>query len=152
MSYTLRFLSLNHYKGKIFLFFNILIMETSLFIGSILGPVMFAVWLGLLLNTEMYQKMIQNYSKESIALYTAALWWFVSWLLIIYSHNIWETSWIVVITLIGWLIFIKSALLLVLPTLFEKLVKKITFSNTATQIAGVFYGLFWIFLIFKTWM
>lgn len=127
-------------------------METSLFIGSILGPVMLAVWLGLLLNASIYQKMIQNYSRESIALYTAALWWFVSWLLIIYSHNIWEASWIVVISLLGWMIFIKSVFLLILPSFFEKLVKKITFSNMVVQIAGVFYGLVWVFLIFKTLM
>lgn len=127
-------------------------METSIFIGSILGPVMFAVWLGLLFNAGMYQKMIQYYSNESIALYIAALWWFVSWFLIIYSHNVWETNWIVIITLLGWMIFIKSTLLLVLPTLFEKLMKKITFSNTVVQIAGVFYALIWIFLISKTFL
>jgi hypothetical protein len=53
----------------------------------------------------------------------------------IQSHNIWEFSWVVIITILGWLIFLKSALLLTIPRVFEDMVKKFKFSNGIIQTA-----------------
>ncbi len=124
-------------------------METSLYLASILGPLLFVIWIWLVLNAEMYRKMVNNFLSESIALYASAVWGFLAWLLMIQSHNIWEFSWGVIITLLGWLIFLKSALLLTIPRVFEDMVKKFKFSNGIIQTAWVFYILIGLFLIFK---
>lgn len=124
-------------------------METLLYLASILGPLLFVIWIWLLLNAEMYKKMIHNFLSESIAIYASAVWGFVVGLLMIQKHNIWEFNWALIITLLGWLIFVKSALLLTIPRVFEDMVKQMKFSNGMIQGAGVFYILIWLFFIFK---
>lgn len=93
--------------------------------------------------------MVHNFLSESIAIYASAVWGFVVGLLMIQKHNIWEFNWAVIITLLGWIIFLKSALLLTIPRVFEDMVKQMKFSNGMIQGAWVFYILIWLFLIFK---
>lgn len=124
-------------------------METSLYLASILWPLLFVIWIWLVLNADMYKKMVNNFLSESIAIYVSAVWGFVVWLLMIKTHNSWELSWTLIITILSWIIFLKSALLLTIPKIFEDMVKNFKFSNWVIQTAWVVYTLVWVFLIFK---
>ena len=47
--------------------------------------------------------------------------------LIIENHNYWEKSWIVIITLIGWMAVIKGIILIAFPTIvniYKPIIKK----------------------------
>ena len=144
--------SYNNYKKKIYLFFKNIIMETSLYLASIFGPLMFVIWISLVVNSWMYQKMINSFLQEWLALYISSLAWFIVWLLLVQTHNIWELSWVLIITILSWIILVKSTLLLIIPSIFEKIVKKMKFSNTMIIIAWIFYVLVWLFLSFKAFM
>lgn len=124
-------------------------METSLYLASILWPLLFVIWIWLVLNADMYKKMVNNFLSESIAIYVSAVWGFVVWLLMIQTHNNWELNWTIIITILGWMIFLKSALLLTIPRFFEDIVKQFKFSNGMIQSAWVVYTLVWLFLIYK---
>lgn len=124
-------------------------METSLYLATILWPLMFFIWIWLVLNADMYKKMVNNFLSESIAIYVSSVWGFVVWLLMIQTHNNWELNWTIIITILGWMIFLKSTLLLVIPRFFEDIVKQLKFSNWVIQSAWLVYALVWLFLIYK---
>lgn len=127
-------------------------METSLYFASLLGPLLFVIWLWLIINADMYKKMVNNFLSESIAIYASAVWGFVIWLLMISSHNIWTLSWTLLITLLSWIIFLKSAFLLIIPKFFEDMVKQIKFSDGMIQVAGWVYVLIGLFFSFQAYM
>lgn len=148
----------NGLKTKVFYFLTnfyfliFLYMENSIFIGSLLWPLMVVLWLWLLINTSIYQKLVKDFLKEPLALFISSVWWFIIWLLMVKTHNLWEWSWIVLITIMSWLILIKSTLLLLFPEFFESIVKKCKFPNRLIQFAWIVYLLIWAFVVYKSMM
>ena len=57
--------------------------------------------------------------KNTAALYLGGIMAVVAGLLIVTFHNIWEPSWIVVITVFGWLSLLKGLMLLTFPKAFS---------------------------------
>ncbi|MDD4151670.1 MAG: hypothetical protein PHR68_03585 [Candidatus Gracilibacteria bacterium] len=127
-------------------------MGNSLFIGSLLGPLMLVLGISLVINTELYLKMIKDLLKEPIALFVSAMRGFVIGLIMIQNHNIWQMSWITIISVFGRIIFIKSIAILLRPTVFNNFAQKCKFSNKIIQVAGIIYALIGAFIIFKVIM
>lgn len=96
-------------------------METSILVAKILGVAYIAIGLGMLLNPAYYYKMYKELLKDSPLMYISAFVPLVVGILLITYHNIWEYSWVVIITVIGWLAFIKGLFLLVIPKALIKL-------------------------------
>jgi len=91
------------------------------------------------MNSDDYKKLIENFLKESLVVYISGIIFFIFGLLMVYSHNIWEWSWVVIITILSWIILIKSAFLIINPKIFEAILKKIKLSSMHIQIAGILY-------------
>ncbi|MFC1647383.1 hypothetical protein ACFL10_00115 [Patescibacteria group bacterium] len=90
-------------------------MELSMFIAKLFGAVYIAMGLGILFNTNFYKKLFSEMMKDTVFAFTWGIFATIVGLLIIMNHNIWESSWVVIITLIGWIGFVKGALMLVFP-------------------------------------
>ena len=90
-------------------------MELSLFIAKIYGIVMMAMGLGILLNTDYYKKVFADMMKDTTFVFMGGLMATIIGTVILLTHNIWEWSWVVLITLIGVLGLLKGFLLLVFP-------------------------------------
>jgi hypothetical protein len=90
-------------------------MNLSIFLAKVLGiyllVVSFAILFNLRRTTSIISGVIQN---PSLQLIVGILTTIIGILLVV-SHNIWIHDWTVVITIIGWLIFIKGVLNLVFP-------------------------------------
>ena len=127
-------------------------MENSLFLGSVLWPLIIVIWIGLLMNSDDYKKLIENFLKESLVVYISGIIFFIFGLLMVYSHNIWEWSWVVIITFLSWIILIKSAFLIINPKIFEAILKKIKLSSMHIQIAGILYLILWTIISFFSFM
>lgn len=127
-------------------------METSNFIGSLMWPLMIAMGLGLLINPQLFEKMIKDFYKESLAFYVSGLVFFVVGLVLIYYHNIWELSWALIITILSWIIFIKSAFIIIYPKVFESLMKIMKISKTYIMFAGWFYVFLWLVICYYSFL
>jgi len=90
-------------------------METSIFVAKILSLVYLSVGLGLLLNQSFYQKLFKDFMESPSVLYVGAIMALVVGFLLVTYHNIWVVSWVVLITILGWLALIKGIALLVIP-------------------------------------
>jgi len=90
-------------------------MELSIFIAKIFAFVYLAIGLGMLINTKYYKKAIDDMLDNSGVMYLGGVMALVIGYLMVTYHNFWVKDWTVIITVIGWLAFIKGVLLLVLP-------------------------------------
>lgn len=95
-------------------------METSLLIARILGAYILIVGIGMLLNLKNAQKIIDDFKSNAAVVYMGAIMSLFFGLLIVNFHNVWEMSWVVVITIFGWAGIVKGALLIARPQIMTK--------------------------------
>jgi len=90
-------------------------MDVSIFIAKIIGLVYVVIGLGMFLNGKYYKKMVDSMMKESSVWYFGGIVALIIGFLIVSVHNVWEFSWVVLVTIIGWMAFLKGLLLLMAP-------------------------------------
>ncbi len=90
-------------------------METSVLLAKIIGPLLFIVGLGLLINMEHYRRMMTDFGASPLSIYMAGTTALLLGLLIVTFHNVWEPQWPVIITILGWLTLIKGVIRVVAP-------------------------------------
>ncbi|MBA7509854.1 hypothetical protein ES705_01826 [subsurface metagenome] len=96
-------------------------MENSIFLAKLLGPYCIIVAVGILFNLRTYQKVMGDFCKNSALIYLGGVMALFFGLLIVLFHNVWVANWVVIITIFGWLGFIKGAWLIILPNTVAKL-------------------------------
>ena len=111
-------------------------MELSLYLAKVIG-VFYLLWgLALLLNHKTYTKMENKLLKNKPVSLMFGLILMPAGLYLAIGHYIWEFSWVGLITLFGWIVFIKGALIVVFPDILEGL-KKRKFSDSWLYVGGV---------------
>jgi len=68
-------------------------------------------------------------------------------LFLVMKHNIWELSYVGLITLIAWIAFAKGAIIVVIPDLLDVLRKK-TFGNSWYVVGGVIWVVAGLYLTY----
>jgi hypothetical protein len=128
-------------------------MENSIFLAKILGPYTIIVGLAFLFNLKAYQKVLEDFCKNSALIYLGGVFAFLFGLLIILFHNVWVAGWPVIITIFGWMALIKGVWLIVFPNTvakftqaYQKKTALITVSLVIVLVLGIFlvakgYGL-----------
>jgi len=96
-------------------------MENSIFLARILGPYCIIVGAGVLFNVKSYQKVMEDFCKNSALLYLGGIFALLFGLLILLFHNVWAANWTVIITIFGWGGLIKGAWLIIFPNSLTKL-------------------------------
>lgn len=96
-------------------------MENSIFLAKILGPYIIIVALGIMFNLKTYQRVMEDFFKNSALIYLGGVLALIIGLLIVLFHNVWAANWAVIITIFGWLALIKGAWLIILPNTMTKI-------------------------------
>lgn len=121
-------------------------MTTALLVAKIVGLAYIVIGLGILINKSYYQKLIDGFMKEESALYLGGLMSFVIGFLIVTYHNVWVNSWVVLVTIIGWLALIKGILLLLAPKAIISIskfgLKNMPLAGILVLILGLIFGYF----------
>ncbi|NNE92734.1 MAG: hypothetical protein HKN23_13890 [Verrucomicrobiales bacterium] len=123
-------------------------METSKNIAQIFAVIYLAVAAGMLLSRPFYERMIDDFKKNSFNIYIGGAMSLLVGFLIVKYHNHWVGSWTVVVTIIGWMAVVKGVCLLVFPDQFVNLVTKqfsLRFGWIFALVAGLFFGYFGFF-------
>ena len=123
-------------------------METTMFLAQLWGPALLAVGVGLLLNRADYKKVYKGVSNEPLATLAFGLLAMTIGLAQILTHNIWNSTAAIVVSLLGWSAFLKGIVCIIAPGStaawahrFEK-VKPLGISGVFAVITGVY--LIWI--------
>jgi uncharacterized membrane protein len=103
-------------------------MNTANYLAEIWGISLVIIPLALLAK-EKHLKTLFNEIENDASLF---LWGMISLILglaMVLSFNVWEQSWQVIITILGWLALLKGLCLLFTPEIFKKYTKKIEGQN-----------------------
>ncbi|MBU1018293.1 hypothetical protein KKA33_04680 [Patescibacteria group bacterium] len=121
-------------------------MELSIFIAKLFAVIYLMVGLGMLLSPSYYQKAMTDMMKNPVVFYLGGIMAVMAGFLIVTYHNIWESSWVVVITVFGWLGLLKGFMFLVFPghvTFWQKMFKKkghMMIYSLVVLALGLFFG------------
>jgi len=121
-------------------------METTIMISSIIWPIMLLLWVWMLINTKFYQKILNVFVKEKVSVLVSWIGWAVAWIFMVSNHNIWEWTTAIIISILSWIVLIKSSLIIAFPLFFMNIVKKISYPNWLLKIFWIIYILFGIYL------
>ena len=111
-------------------------MESSIFFAQLLGPFFIIVAVGVLLNLKQYLTIVEDFVGNAALLYLGGVFALLLGLVIVLFHNVWVTSWTLIITIMGWLSLIKGACLIVCPGMFTKL-SDVYKRNTAAMMVNL---------------
>lgn len=117
-------------------------MELAIFVAKIFGVIYLALGLGVLINSNYYKKVFQDLLHNTAFVLIGGAASLAIGIAIILGHNVWESSWVILVTIIGWLAIVKGALLLVLPrsvSLFESWYQNKSFI-TLTGVGALILG------------
>ena len=124
-------------------------MENSIFLAKILGPYCIIVGAGVLFNVKSYQKVMEDFCKNSALLYLGGIFALLFGLLILQFHNVWVANWTVIITIFGWGGLIKGAWLIIFPNMLAKLTEAYQKKTALLKIHLLVVIVLGIFLTFK---
>ena len=97
-------------------------MELSLFLAKAWGLYIVIITLALLIRKNTLHRLINSVQDTNTTLIYSFLALIIG-VLSILSHNIWSTDWRVLITLFGWVSFLKGLTLLLHPEYSIKMLK-----------------------------
>lgn len=117
-------------------------MELSLFLAQVIGIVMFVLGFGFLCNAGYYQKLYTTLLKDDGFVFVSTVLVLVLGTVLVLTHNIWESSWVVIITIFGWIGLFKGFMLAVFPKAILKMSAGIFKTKGLFIFAGVFYIIF----------
>ncbi len=126
-------------------------MELSLYLAQLLGVVLVVIGLSLLIKINFYQKMYQKIVKDEVMLVFFGILALVVGTAVVLVHNIWESSWVVIITIFGWVGVIKGVMLLLLPGETGQMTSKWFKGKGLLIAAGLFYLILGLVLGYFGW-
>lgn len=121
-------------------------MESATMISSIIGPIILLLWVWLLVNTKFYDGIIKAFIKERALVLVSWIWWAVAWILMVWSHNMWWSAPEIVVSLLWWIVLVKSALILAFPWFFMSMVEYIKYPSWVFKVAWIVYVFLGVYL------
>lgn len=109
-------------------------MDISKFLGKVMGIYLIIVNLAMLVNMQQFASLISNLNNDAPLMFVSGFIALIVGLLAVVSHNVWQWSWRVIITILAWLILIKGITILFYPSVIRNL------SLSFIQNQGFAYG------------
>jgi hypothetical protein len=89
---------------------------TAAFLAQLLGPLLFLVGLGLVINRDVYREVAEEVLRSPALTYESGLLALTAGLAIVLNHNVWTTKgWLLIITVTGWLLVLRGVLRILMP-------------------------------------
>lgn len=83
-------------------------MWTSIFIARLLGPIFVIVGTALLVRTQMFRGILQEFIRSQALLYLAGFFGLLAGMALVLTHNVWILDWRLIITLVGWVTIVRA--------------------------------------------
>jgi hypothetical protein len=90
-------------------------MQRSIFLARLIGPVFIVMGIGLLFNGPTYRTLADEFLRSYALIYLSGILTIVAGLALVNVHNVWDGSWRLIITVLGWLGVVGGAFRMMLP-------------------------------------
>lgn len=118
----------------------------SFVIAKALGLYFIILAIVMILRVDYYKSIMQHVEKERLALLCGSSLSLIFGLILIAIHNFWALEAYVIVTVLGWLLVIKSVMWLAMPTRMAKACHSL-FSGKSYYVVAVLIGLLGIVLL-----
>ncbi len=109
-------------------------MESAIMLAKVFGPLMAILGLWMLLYGDNVVKIMTAMKGSPVGLYTSAVFNLLIGLFIINSYNIWEWNVFFLVTLLGWVMFIRAIFTLFMP---QVVVRCLMQKSSCMKIMGI---------------
>lgn len=123
-------------------------MNTSIFLAKLMGLYLVIISISVLINKNRMKSVIAELMKNSALQFVMGLNLLIIGLLLIISHNLWVSSWPIIITIIAWAVFIKGVLNVTFPNLAQRMTKPFLQSQSIPYFAILINFLLGIYLCY----
>lgn len=106
-------------------------------IAKIIGPILLVVGLSMLLYIGSWQKVISEFEKNHFGVLPFAALDMAGGLIIINMYSVWTWNIWIIVTIVGWLLFVKSVLYFLTPGSTTKEVLKFWNNKTVIMVDGL---------------
>jgi hypothetical protein len=90
-------------------------VSTSLIIARLVGPLFATIGIGMLTNTETYQRIAEQYLTNPAIIYFSGIVVLLIGLSILNFHSAWTRDWRSAVTFIGWLMTVVGVWRIIAP-------------------------------------
>lgn len=125
-------------------------MELSKLIARMASVIYLSASLGAFFSTDYYRKIADDLFSNSALTYVTGFITFIIGFLIVTYHNTWAKSWVVLITILGWLAMVKGICLIAFPQFVHMLSERMLTDSSAKifPYAALCLGLFFAYFGF----
>lgn len=121
----------------------------SIYLAKLLGLSFLIIGIALLFKTKDFQNTAKDVAKSNAFMTLISIIPLVIGLSIIIGHNIWEKNWTIIVTIVGWLIFIAGIIRLFFHKHIMKTCAKISKNKKAFVWAGIILIIIGLYLAGK---
>jgi uncharacterized membrane protein len=112
-------------------------MHTSIFLASLLGPLLLVIGVSILVNRESYTTMAAEFIESRPLLYIAGVTALLGGWAIVLTHNVWTADWRVIITLLGWIATFAGVYRLMFPDSVRRIGSEMFKSEKTMLFSGI---------------
>lgn len=95
-------------------------MDITIFLAKLWGPAILAVGLGVFISRSYYIKIYRDLEKDALAVLLFGMVAVIAGVTHILSHNVWDTFPQMLISFLGWGLFVKGVMFVVVPNFVDK--------------------------------
>jgi len=95
-------------------------MDLSIYLAKVMGLYLVIAYVSVLTNNKIIPSMIKDIIKDKGLMMFGGALALIMGLLVVLTHNIWSADWIGLVTLLGWVVLVKGAVMFLFPGQFPK--------------------------------
>ncbi len=112
-------------------------MEISLLLAQTIGLYLVLEGLVILTQKKFVLNVVTDMSNHKALMYVTAVMLTVLGLLVVLNHNVWESTWRVVPTIVGWAMLVKGVMLFFVPNMVMAKARRFAKNRNMTVLAGI---------------
>ncbi|PCI30863.1 hypothetical protein COB52_00865 [Candidatus Kaiserbacteria bacterium] len=112
-------------------------MEFSLLLAQVIGLYLLLEGLVILTQRKFVMNVVADMSNHKSMLYVLGAMLTILGLLIVLNHNVWESTWRVVPTIVGWAMLIKGVMLFFVPKMVMNKARRFAKNRNMAVLAGM---------------
>ena len=113
-------------------------MEVSKFLSKVIGLYEIIISLAMLINMKQFTADIQGMMNNGPLMIYIGCVTVIMGILLVVSHNIWEWTWRLLVTIVSWIVLLKGSSILLFPHVLDQITLQfVTNSNFAYSVAVI---------------
>lgn len=84
-------------------------------LAKIMGLFLIIMFVSVLVNKKLVPNLIKDVVKDTAFMFFSGAMTLILGLFLVLTHNIWTADWVGLVTLLGWIVLVKGAVLSLFP-------------------------------------